>query len=57
MTETHLAEELLTSVRGLGAEHEPDGQAQARAARLEGGLDLRGSRDREPDAPHPWRPS
>ncbi|MGH4025446.1 MAG: hypothetical protein ACRDRV_12805 [Pseudonocardiaceae bacterium] len=55
MTEARIAEELLTAVRGLGAEQEPDGQAQARAARFEGGLDLRGSRDREPDAPHPWR--
>lgn len=57
MTETHEDEELLLMVRGLGAEHEPDEHTRARAAHVEGGLDLRGSRDREPGAPHPWRSS
>jgi hypothetical protein len=55
VTEAQTAEELLTAVRGLGAEQEPDEHARARAARLEGGLDLRGSRDLDPDAPNPWR--
>ena len=55
VSEAQTAEELLNLVRGLGAEHEPDEHARARAARFDGGLDLRGSRDRDPDAPHPWR--
>ena len=58
MTESHLDEELRTAVRGLGEVREPDGQASARAAQLDDRvLDLRGSRDRDPAARHPWRPS
>lgn len=57
MTETHVDQELLAMVRGLGPEHEPDEPARARAEQFEVGLDLRGSRDRDPDAAHPWRSS
>ncbi len=57
MTDPQSAEELLTAVRGLGEEHEPDEEARARAAQLDTEFDLRGSRDRDPNAPHPWRSS
>lgn len=58
MTELHREEELLSAVSGLGEEDEPDEQARARAAQLDPGeLDLRGTRDRDPDAPRPWRSS
>lgn len=50
-------EELLDEVRGLGVKHEPDHAAVARGIELAaaGKLDLRGDRDRDARAPHPWR--
>ena len=49
--------ELVAAVRGLGAQREPDEQARALAAELDVSRqpDLRGDRDRDPDAPSPWR--
>ena len=59
MTEQHVDAQLLAEVRGLGEVHEPDEQARDRAASLDVGeeFDLRGSRDRDSAAPHPWRSS
>lgn len=59
MTESGLDQDLFCEVRGLGEPRAPDEQARARAAELDVGedFDLRGSRDRDSAAPHPWRSS
>lgn len=59
MTESDLGQDALGAVRGLGEQRAPDEQARARAAELDAGeeFDLRGVRDRDPDARHPWRAS
>lgn len=50
--------ELVAAVTGLGEEREPDEQAIADAGALpDHGTDLRGDRDVDPLAPHPWRSS
>jgi hypothetical protein len=51
---TAWADRALSDVRGLDAVHEPDDDARARAAKLSM-PDLRGIRDIDPNAPHPWR--
>lgn len=51
---TAWADEVLSDVRGLDEVHEPDEDARARAAKFSM-PDLRGIRDIDPDAPHPWR--
>lgn len=51
---TAWADELLADVRDLDEVREPDEDARARAAELSL-PDLRGIRDLDPDAPHPWR--
>ncbi|MGH3982542.1 MAG: hypothetical protein ACRDST_07640 [Pseudonocardiaceae bacterium] len=51
---TALADEVLADVRDLDEVREPDKDARARAAKLSL-PDLRGIRDLDPDAPHPWR--
>lgn len=48
------AAEVLADVRDLDAVREPDEDARARATKLSL-PDLRGARDLDPDAPHPWR--
>jgi hypothetical protein len=59
MMDSIAGEELLVAVRGLGEQREPDEQAHALAAELNPGRrpDLRGDRDRDPQAPNPWRPA
>jgi hypothetical protein len=49
-----MAGEVLADVRDLDEIREPDQDARARAAKLSL-PDLRGIRDLDPDAPHPWR--
>ena len=50
--------ELLAAVTGLGEEREAGREAWAAALDLSAaGWDLRGVRDRDQDAPHPWRES
>lgn len=49
--------ELVAAVTGLGEEREPDEHARAAAAAMpDDWPDLRGERDRDPQAPNPWRP-
>lgn len=48
------SDEVLADVRDLDEVREPDEDARARAAKLSL-PDLRGTRDLDPDAPHPWR--
>ena len=48
------ADEVLADVRDLDEVRVPDEDARARAAKL-CLPDLRGIRDLDPDAPHPWR--
>lgn len=48
------ADEVLADVRDLDEVREPDEDARARAAELSM-PDLRGARDIDPHAPHPWR--
>ncbi|MFN2494452.1 MAG: hypothetical protein ABR608_00880 [Pseudonocardiaceae bacterium] len=57
MTDPDADEELLAAVRGLGEAREPDAHARGLAAELDLSVqpDLRGDRDRDPDAPNPWR--
>lgn len=48
--------ELLAAVTGLGEQREPDEQARTAAAEMpDDWPDLRGERDIDPQAPHPWR--
>lgn len=48
--------ELLAAVTGLGERREPDEQARAAAEEMpDDWPDLRGARDRDPQAPNPWR--
>lgn len=51
---TAWADEVLADVRDLDEVREPDEDARARAAKIRL-PDLRGIRDLDPDAPHPWR--
>lgn len=51
---TASADEVLADVRDLDEVREPDEDARSRAATLSL-PDLRGIRDLDPDAPHPWR--
>lgn len=49
-------EALLAAVTGLGDQREPDEQARAAAAAMpDDWPDLRGERDKDPQAPNPWR--
>lgn len=48
------ADEVLADVRDLDEVREPDEDARARAAQISL-PDLRGIRDLDPNAPHPWR--
>lgn len=50
--------ELVAAVTGLGEVLEPDELVAADADALpDHGTDLRGDRDKDPQAPHPWRSS
>ena len=51
---TAWADEVLADVRDLDEVRAPDEDARARAAKLSM-PDLRGIRDLDPNAPHPWR--
>jgi hypothetical protein len=51
---TAWADEVLADVRDLEEVREPDKDARVRAATLSL-PDLRGIRDLDPDAAHPWR--
>jgi hypothetical protein len=57
VTDPRLDKELLTTVQGSAEEREPGEKARATAVELDvaGQPDLRGVRDRDPSAPHPWR--
>ena len=48
------ADEVLADVRDLDEVRVPDEDARVRATKLSL-PDLRGIRDLDPDAPHPWR--
>lgn len=48
--------ELLAAVTGIGERREPSPHAVAAAAAMpDDWPDLRGQRDKDPQAPHPWR--
>ncbi|MGH3915959.1 MAG: hypothetical protein ACRDTC_21510 [Pseudonocardiaceae bacterium] len=57
MTSLESDGELLTTMSTLGAEPEPDSQqyAHGMTANDQEEIDLRGERDRDAGATHPWR--